>query len=154
MWEGTPDNIPAGDRSAGNTETGPCHVFTWTLGNSALTNIVTFGIKARPDGGQRWAYQFEVFYSTTALGPTFDPSDSGITSLGIFDVPFPGNGDDNNGNWADVNLYERTAEKRGFSARYLHIRVYKAQGTIDPTVDGSDYIDSSFRQFRIGRGSN
>jgi hypothetical protein len=118
------------------------HCFTLDLG--ALTdNIVTFGMNARDDGGQRWPYQIEVFYSSdTDIGPIPGPE---ATSLGIFNPPFPGNNQ-----WQNVNIYEGTPGKRGFSARYIHVRIYRTRDTVDPTINADDKIDASFREIRVG----
>jgi hypothetical protein len=118
------------------------HCFTIDLG-AVTDNIVTFGMNARDDSGQRWPHQIEVFYSTDTEIGVF-PGDE-ATSLGIFDPPFPGNN-----TWRYVNLYERTPAKRGISARYIHVRIYKTQNTVDPTINGDDYIDASFREIRVG----
>ena len=117
------------------------HCFTLDLGE-VTSNIVTFGMYSRNDGGQRWPHQIEVFYSDSEIGPI--PGDES-TSLGIFEPPFPGNHQ-----WQNVNLYEGTAGKRGFSARYIHVRIYKTQNTVDPTINGDDYIDASFNEIRVG----
>ncbi|MDR0731229.1 MAG: hypothetical protein LBF63_06130 [Treponema sp.] len=118
------------------------HCFTLDLG-AVTDNIVTFGMYSRNDDGQRWPHQIEVFYSTdTDIGPI--PGDE-ATSLGIFDPPFPGNRV-----WQNVNLYEGTPGKRGFSARYIHVRIYKTRDTADPTINGDDKIDASFDEIRVG----
>jgi hypothetical protein len=117
------------------------HCFTLDLG--ALTdNIVTFGMYSRSDSGQRWPHQIEVFYSDSEIGPI--PGDEAV-SLGIFEPPFPGNHA-----WQYVNLYAGTPSKRGFSARYIHVRIYKTQRTVDPALNGDDPIDASLNEIRIG----
>jgi hypothetical protein len=117
------------------------HSFTLDLGE-VTNNIVSFGMYARDDSGQRWPHQIEVFYSDTEIGAI--PGDE-AASLGIFDPPFPGNRQ-----WQYVNLYEGTPGKRGFSARYIHVRVYKTRDTADPAINADDKIDASFNEIRIG----
>jgi hypothetical protein len=117
------------------------HCFTLDLGE-VTGNIVTLGMYARNDSGQRWPHQIEVFYSNSEIGPI--PGDEAV-SLGIFEPPFPGNTA-----WQYVNLYDRTANKRGLSARYIHVRIYKTQRTVDPAINGDDPIDASFNEIRIG----
>jgi hypothetical protein len=118
------------------------HCFTLDLGE-VTDNIVTFGMNARNDSGQRWPHQIEVFYSNNEIGPIFEEEEA--VSLGIFEPPFPGNR-----TWQYVNLYERTPDKRGFSARYIHVRIYKTQNTGDPEANTTSNIDASFGEIRVG----
>lgn len=115
------------------------HCFTIDLG-AVTDNIVQVQLFPR-DNGQRWPYRIEVFYSSdAAIGPL--PGED-VHTLGEFDLPYPGSG-----NWQTLALYPRTASGRGFSARYIHIRIYKARSLEEATM-----VDSSFSEFRIGTGA-
>jgi hypothetical protein len=116
------------------------HFFTVDL-KSVTDNIVRIGMYSRSDNGQRWPARIEVFYSNSDIGP-FPGEDA--ASLGIFDVPFPGNHQ-----WGYVDLYPNTAGKRGFSAQYIHVRIYRTAATIDETANDGSNIDASFNEFRV-----
>ena len=119
------------------------HVFTVDLG-AVRDNILTFGIFPRQnenanERGNRWPVRFEVFYSDNDIGPIFTPG-TDATSLGIVEwgnVPYPFA-------WRDVEL---TADGKGFSARYIHFRIYANQK--EPQAD-TWWIQPSFAQIRIG----
>jgi hypothetical protein len=122
------------------------HCFTLDLG-SVTNNIVRFGIYPRNEGeserGNRWPIQIEVFYSDTDIGPIPGPE---ATSLGIFEwgpVSYPWA-------WRYADLYRRTADGKGFSARYIHVRVY-AEGK---NGLNSEWVAPSFARIRIGTGTD
>ncbi|MDR0731228.1 MAG: hypothetical protein LBF63_06125, partial [Treponema sp.] len=122
------------------------HCFTLDLGE-VTSNIVQFGIYPRNESeserGNRWPIQFEVFYSDSEIGPI--PGDE-ATSLGVFDwgsVPYPWA-------WRYADLYRRTGDGKGFSARYIHVRIY-AEGKNG--VD-SEWVAPSFSGIRVGIGAD
>lgn len=123
------------------------HCFTLDLG-AVTDNIVQFGIYPRTneseaERGYRWPIQFEVFYSDSEIGPI--PGDK-ATSLGVFEwgpVPYPWA-------WRYADLYRRTGDGKGFSARYIHVRIY-AEGK---NGLNSEWVAPSFAGIRIGTGAD
>ncbi|MCL2410897.1 MAG: hypothetical protein FWC97_04565 [Treponema sp.] len=124
------------------------HAMTLDLG-SVIHNIVSVDFSARDDGGQRWAFQYEVFYSMDPIGPI--PGINGCTavSAGIVDVPFPGNN-----TWGNGLVYRGGPEGMGFSARYIHIRIYGTRATFNPYILDGGVIDASLRQVRVRRSTD
>jgi hypothetical protein len=125
------------------------HCFTLDLGE-VTSDIVQFGMYPRNESeserGNRWPIQFEVFYSDSDIGPIFDEEADGVTSLGIFDwgpVPYPWA-------WRYVDLYRRTGDGKGISARYIHVRIY-AEGK---NGVNSEWVAPSFAGIRIGIGTD
>jgi len=116
------------------------HCFTLDLGR-VVNNIADAGFCARDT--QRFPHEFEVFYSNSYIGPIPGPA---AVSLGVFTRA----GDISAGNWENYNLHERTADGRPFSARYIHVRVYRTRDTGGP----GGRIDFSVRQFRVRTGSD
>jgi hypothetical protein len=123
------------------------HCFTLDLG-SVTSDIVSFGIYPRTneseaERGQRWPIQFEVFYSDTEIEAI--PGDE-ATSLGVFEwgpVSYPWA-------WRDADLYRRTGDGKGFSARYIHVRIYaEAKNGLN-----SEWVTASFAGIRIGIGAD
>jgi hypothetical protein len=116
------------------------HFFTLDLG-SITNNIVQLGIYPRNDNGDRWPIQFEVFYSDNEIGAI--PGEN-AQSLGIFDwEPCPDPLD-----WRYADLYPRTSNGRGFSARYIHIRVYAEYKN---GIDAS-WVTTSFSEIGVRTG--
>lgn len=119
------------------------HCFTLDLGE-VTSGIVQFGMYPRTnesesERGYRWPIQFEVFYSDSEIGPI--PGD-GATSLGVFDWgPIP-----NPFAWRYVDLYTRTSDGKGISARYIHVRIY-AEGK---NGVNSEWVAPSFAGIRVG----
>ena len=116
------------------------HFFTLDLG-AVTNNIVQFGMYPRNDNGERWPIQFEVFYSDTEIGaiPGEDAKSLGIIEWG----PAP----DPRG-WRYADLYTRTSTGRGFSARYIHVRIYAENKN---GIDAS-WITTSFSEIHVGVG--
>jgi hypothetical protein len=122
------------------------HCFTLDLGE-VTSGIVQFGMYPRNENeserGNRWPIQFEVFYSNSEIGPI--PGEE-AASLGVFDwgpVPYPWA-------WRYVDLYRRTSDGKGISARYIHIRIY-AEGK---NGLNSEWVAPSFAGIRIGIGAD
>jgi len=96
--------------------------------------------------GQRWPIQFELFYSDSDIDPV---SVEGATSLGVFqwnwskEWPWPTTADFA---WRDIDLTPYTANNRGISARYLHLRVYAD----NKNGLNSEWVTPSIGQIRIG----
>jgi hypothetical protein len=122
------------------------HCFTLDLGE-VTSDIVQFGMYPRNEDeserGYRWPVQLEVFYSDTEIGAI--PGDE-ATSLGVFEwgpVPYPWA-------WRYVDLYRRTSDGKGVSARYIHVRIY-AEGK---NGLNSEWVTPSFAGIRVGIGAD
>jgi len=151
------------NNSESNAPNRRAHAFTIDLGE-IKDDIVSLGMYPRDatasnsdtNTNKRWPVRFEVFYSDDDIDPIF--SDNTPTSLGIVQADVSGSGGSatvtpsedwgpKTNTWQDVALYKRTTDGKGFSARYLHIRIYANQG--DPQ-DDTWWIQPSFAQIRIG----
>jgi len=113
------------------------HAFTIDLG-AVRDNIVKFGMYPRSGYANRFPIQFEVFYSDTEIGAI---PDANATSLGVIEWPVMTVAE-----WRDLDLYPLTANGRGISARYIHVRIY-AEGN---NGIGSQWVATNLGQIRIG----
>ena len=112
------------------------HVFTLDLGR-VVDNIVRIGFNSYE--AFNFPYEGEVYFSTTEIGPM---PGSNTTLAGHFSrSQQPGIAASQ---WGDYDIFSAVA--RPFSARYIHVRIFKTQDTMGP----GGTIDITFRHVRIG----
>jgi len=124
------------------------HVFTLDLGRR-VDNIVQLSLRVRGGGESptaRFLKEFEVYYSLTEIGPV---PGSNATYTGFYNIDDDGvlrSGTTlGNNSWVDFNIFQGQENVRPFSARYIHVRVFKTTNTIFP----GDGIILSFGQIGV-----